>query len=116
MADKQQTIPLSPNELVARTKLSDNFYSVFSNHVRVAASPTEFRLFFGESYPTATGEIVVTENLSVVLTPIQAKLTLGVLSETIQKVESLHGVIPTIQPSQQAEATQPATSATEYRK
>jgi hypothetical protein len=96
-------VPLSPEQVRARTKISEDFYTVFSNQVRVAASATELRLFFGEIYPTATGEIKATENFSVVLTLIQAKSTLALLSDTIQRIEAMYGVIPVVQPLGKAE-------------
>ncbi len=121
MAEEQKLIvsgPLSPDEVKARTKISEDFYTVFSNQVRIAASATEFRLFFGESYPTATGEIKIIENFSVILTPIQAKATLGILAETVQRMEALIGTIPDIASLQLKETPveetpQPASPATQ---
>ena len=117
MADKNPTIvsaTLSPEEVRAQTKISEDFYSVFSNHVRIAASATEFRLFFGENYPISTGEVKVIENFSVILTPVQAKSMLGVLAETIQKIETFFGVIPNPDSLQIKEnPSQPAAPATE---
>jgi hypothetical protein len=100
--------PLTPDEVKARTKISEDFYSVFSNQVRIAASPTEFRLFFGETYPTATGEIHIIENLSVVLTPMQAKSLAGVLAVIIQRFEAQNGPILMTPKPQLAETPQPA--------
>jgi hypothetical protein len=120
MAEKQRIItsePLSPDEMSARTQISEDFHTVFSNRVRVAASATDFRLFFGETYPTATGEIKVIENFSVVVTPMQAKALSGILTEIIQKLEAQQGPIPVISETQTvappAETPQPATSAME---
>lgn len=116
MADQQPILTsrsLSPEEVRKRTKIAEDFYSVFSNHVRVAASVTEFRLFFGENYPTATGEIEVIENFSIVLTPAQAKSMSSLLAETIQKIEALYGAIRDIRSLQKTETPQPATPATE---
>jgi hypothetical protein len=82
--------PLNAGEIKAQTKISKDFYSIFSNHVRIAASLTEFRIFFGENYPTAIGGIEVIEHLSVVLTTEQAKNLLSNLSVVIQKQEEFN--------------------------
>ncbi len=116
MADKQSTLVsaiLSPDEMRAKTKISEDFYSVFCNHVRIAASATEFRLFFGENYPTATGEIKVIENFSVILTPVQAKAMLQGLAETVQKMEAFFGAIPNPDSLQIKDTSLPAAPVTE---
>ena len=89
--------PLTSDEAKAKTKISQDFFSVFSNQVRVAAAFTEFRIFFGENFPTATGEVLVIENLSVVLSPPMAKHLAEILTAVIQKVEALSGPIPVLQ-------------------
>jgi uncharacterized protein DUF3467 len=97
MTDNQPFVAkpmLTGDEVRKLTEVSEDFYSVFSNHARVAASPTEFRLFFGESYPTATNELRIKELLSIVVTPFQAKAVLGLLSEMIEKFEQSNGTIP----------------------
>jgi hypothetical protein len=86
--------PLTLDDVKAKTKISEDFYSIFSNQIRIAASQTEFRVFFGENYPTASGEIEVVENLSVVLTPAQAKNLALNLSAILEKYEEMAGIIP----------------------
>jgi hypothetical protein len=100
---------LSPDEVRARTKISEGFFSVFSNHVRIGASATEIRIFFGETYPTATGEVKVTENFSVVLTPVLAKSMIALLANTIQRAEALYGTIPVTQAVKKEETPQVET-------
>jgi hypothetical protein len=121
MNEKQEfltTRQLTEDEIKAITKISDDFFTVFSNQVRVAASATEFRLFFGENYPTATGEIKIIENLSVVLTPIQAKLLASNLFGVIQKLEAADGQIPVLQvvPTAEPAAATPAQLSTSDEK
>jgi hypothetical protein len=109
MEEKQAFLtsrPLTPEEVRAITKTSEKFQTFFSNQVRVAASSTEFRLFFGETYPNASGEVQVIDLLSVVLTPTQAKHLAGLLVSVVQKVEAQFGLIPTIQQLQAAQAGQ----------
>jgi hypothetical protein len=107
------SIPLTQDELKARTKISEDFYSIFSNQVRIAASPAEFRLFFGENYPAASGEIEVVEILSVVLTPAQAKNLSVNLSTIIEKYEEMSGQIPVPPTLPLAATSLPSTPATE---
>lgn len=87
---------LSAEEVKVQTKISEDFYSMFSNQIRVAASPTEFRLFFGENFPTAAGKIVIVEQFSIIITPVQAKNLAKLLSETVKALEEKFGVIPEI--------------------
>jgi hypothetical protein len=106
---------LTQDELKERTKISADFCSIFSNQIRIAASPTEFRLFFGENYPTASGQIEVIENLSVVLTPAQAKSLALNLSTIMQKYEELSGPIPIPQAVPSAAAPPPLSPATDAK-
>ena len=87
---------LTPEEVQARTKIADDFYTVFSNQVRISASGTEFRIFFGENYPDIKGEILVTEKMSIVMTPAQAKNLADKLSQVVKSIESMFGKIPEI--------------------
>ena len=85
--------PLSTEEIRKRTKISEEFFTVFSNHVRVAVSQPDIRIFVGENYPTADGEIAITELLCVAMTPQQAKATLNLLTETLSAYERSFGEI-----------------------
>lgn len=96
MSDKQPlllTSPMPPDEVRKHTKISDDFFTVYTNHVRIAMSQVDFRLFIGENYPTATGEPTITENLSIAMSPQQAKATLEVLAETVAVYEKNFGLI-----------------------
>lgn len=86
----------SAEEVKEKTEISQDFYTVFSNHTRIAVSPTEVRLFFGENYPTAKGEIRFIEDFCVVITPAQAKLLAQLMAESVQKMETVFGPIPDI--------------------
>ncbi|MGO8791430.1 MAG: DUF3467 domain-containing protein [Terriglobia bacterium] len=105
------TQALTPDQVKEITEISEDFFTVFSNQVRVAASPVEFRLFFGENYPTASGKMRIIEHLSVILTPMQAKLLASNLVGVIQRIESDHGPIPVPQESQPAPPTAVAAAA-----
>jgi Protein of unknown function (DUF3467) len=107
------TPSLTPEQVKAATEISEDFYTVFSNHVRVSATATEFRLFFGENFQTATNEVKIIEKFSVVLTPVQAKALLRVLGEIVQKIEAATGTIPTIESLQRKQTQQPAAPASE---
>jgi len=109
MNDEKQTQLISAmtaEEVRKNTKISEDFYTVFSNHVRVTASRIDFRLFFGESYPTATNEVRIIEQFNVALTPVQAKALLKLLEQVIQNVEAAGGTIPTIESLQWPQAPQ----------
>jgi hypothetical protein len=96
--------PMPEEELKKIIRISEDFYTVFSNHVRLAMSEDDFRLFFGEIYPTATNELVVTEHLCIALSPQRAKAVLSALTQTIAGYEKLFGtikpqtIIPTASP------------------
>jgi Protein of unknown function (DUF3467) len=96
MSDEPQLVftpPLSIEETRKRTKTAEKFFTVFCNHVRVALSQTEFRVFIGETYPTAAGELLVTEMLSIVMTPLQAKTTRDLLASMVSAHERQFGEI-----------------------
>ena len=96
MSDEQPlllTSPMSPDEVRKHTKTADDFFTVYSNHVRIAMSQVDFRLFVGENYPTATGELTIIENLSIVMSPQQAKATLEALAGTVATYEKNFGLI-----------------------
>lgn len=92
---------LSPEEVSKRVKISEDFYTVYSNYSRVAMSEDECRFFFGEMYPTVTNELVITENFCIAMSPQRAKALLAALSQTIDGYEKLfsqikpHTLIPT---------------------
>ena len=56
-------------------------------------SQTDLRLFVRESYPTATGELRITEHMRVAMPPQQAKAMLNVLQDTIIIYEKNFGPI-----------------------
>ena len=102
--------PLTLEETRKRTKISDEFFTVFSNHTRVAVSQTDLRMFFGETYPTAVGDTVITEVIGIVMTPQQAKAVLNLLAGTLAAYEKTFGEIkpPTGFPTQPMTAVQDA--------
>jgi hypothetical protein len=61
-------------------------------------SETDVRLFFGENYPKAGGEIVAIEKFNVVLSPQHAKLILSSLAQLIAGYEKLFGSIKPLTP------------------
>ena len=117
MSDAQPLLfspPLSLEETRRRTKISEEFFTVFSNHVRVAVSQADIRMFIGENYPTAEGEIVINELLCVAMTPQQAKATLNLLAGTLSAYEKTFGEIkPLTAFPASAGAAQPATGKIE---
>ena len=113
------SMPITAAEVKARTKISENFYTVFSNQIRIAASPTEFRLFIGENYASAAGEVKVVENLSIVVTPTQAKALAANLAAIVQKIEAVCGPIPPLMtnfPAALASLVAPTTPTEEPKK
>ena len=99
MSDNPEIIStpdISPKELRKLTKISEDFYSVYCNHVRIAMSESDFRFFIGEAYPTSIGEINLTENHCVVMAPGQAKATLELLTNLIAAYENKFGSIKKI--------------------
>ena len=100
MAEEQKptTTPgLTPEQTAELTELSDDFFTFFSNHMRIMASPTEFRLFIGESFPTAKGSLKVTEHFCVVITPAQAKFVAVLLTNILRQLEARFGPVPSLE-------------------
>ena len=97
MADERPvtvTPAISRDDIKKLSKISEDFYTVYVNHSRIAASQNEMRIFFGENYPTATGELIVTENLSVVMTPQNIKAMATLLQQIVTTYEESFGEIP----------------------
>lgn len=84
---------ISQEDLAKCVKISPDFYTEFANHVRIAVSETDVRLFFGDGFPTSTGEISITENFSVALAPQHAKAVLINLTRIVEGYEKLFGEI-----------------------
>lgn len=96
MSDEEKVAlspPLSEEQVRKQTKVSEDLYTVFSNHLRIAVNALEIRLFFGENYPKPTGEVQIVENLSVVVTPTQARAMLDLLISSISIYEKAFGPI-----------------------
>ena len=103
------TPAMSPDEVRKHTKISEDFYTVYCNHIRVAMSQIDFRLFVGENYPTATGELTIIENLGIVMSPQQAKATLELLAGLVAAYEKNFGPIKplTVFPAQSVSTESP---------
>jgi hypothetical protein len=84
---------LSPEEMARNTKIAPEFRTEFSNHIRIAMSETDIRFVFGESLPTSSGEIIVTERFGVALAPQHAKGLLSSLARLIGEYEKAFGTI-----------------------
>ena len=95
MSDEQAivTSPLSEEEMNKRTEIAEDFYTVYCNRLRIVASPIEFRLFVGEHYPTASRELKIVENLSITMSPEQAKASFELLGKVIASYEAKFGPI-----------------------
>jgi len=96
MSDEEKVIlsPALPEEQIRKqTKIAEDLYTVFSNHMRIAVNPLEFRFFIGENYPRPSGEVEIIESLSVVVTPAQAREILDLLAGSIATYEKAFGPI-----------------------
>lgn len=99
---------LGEEDIRKRTKIAEDFYTIFSNHLRIAVNALEFRLFVGENYPKPTGELEIMETLSVVVTPAQARAIFDLLAGSIASYERLFGPIRRdFQPSAQLPLASP---------
>lgn len=101
--------PMSPDEVRKQTKISDDFYTVYSNHARITFSQTDFRVFVGEIYLTSTSKTEIVENFCIAMSPQQAKAVLEVLQGTVAAYEKTFGAIPPLKiVPQQTPAAEPA--------
>lgn len=104
MADEHKTdvfltpiTQLTQEQILNATKIAEDFYTVFSNNIRLAVAPTEVRIVFGENTIDARGITSITELFSVVLTPTQAKFLAEQLTFAIGTLEAQFGPIHTFQ-------------------
>jgi len=114
MSDEQNirwSSPLSEQEVRKQTRLAEDFFTVYCNHIRITMSTVDFRLFVGETYPDAGGKLNIVENLSVAMTPEQAKATLDVLSGLVDNYEKSFGPIKRLPkaPPQPPKSEEPST-------
>ena len=96
MREKQKNlIPrvYSQEELAKHSEASGDFFTHYSNRIRIAASEVEFRFFIGEVYPTAKGTPRVVEDFCVVVPPQVALAVSTLLASTIEKYEKQWGPI-----------------------
>jgi hypothetical protein len=105
MSDEEKmllTPALSEEQVRQQTKMSDDFYTVFSNSCRITVSATDFRFFIGENYPRPTGGLEIVEHFSIVVSPAQARAILNILAGSVALYEKAFGPIRTdFQPSAQ---------------
>jgi hypothetical protein len=80
-----KTQSLTPEQIRELVTFAPDFSTSYSNYVRVASSAMDFRIFFGQSYPTAKAEMIVVENFCVVLHPEQARKLRDLLSSLLPK-------------------------------
>jgi len=83
----------SQEELAKRTEVSEDFFTHYSNRIRIAASQLEFRFFIGEVYPMVKGEPKVVEDFCIVIPPELAREVSKLLSSTIETYEKQWGPI-----------------------
>ena len=106
MSDDQKVLigrVFTQEELSKLTEVSEDFFTHYSNRIRIAASQLEFRFFVGDVYPTVTGEPKVVENFCIVIPPEVALAVSTLLASTIAKYEKQWGPIKKL-----AEAPLPA--------
>lgn len=84
---------ISQQDISKHIKISEEFYTAYANHIRIAMSETDIRFFFGDSFPTATFELRIVENFSVAMSPQHAKLVHQTLTQIIEGYEKLFGPI-----------------------
>ncbi len=80
-------------ELSKITEISEDFFTHYSNRIRIAASQLEFRLFVGEVYLTAKNEPKAVENFCIVIPPGVALAVSTLLASTIANYEKQWGPI-----------------------
>jgi hypothetical protein len=115
MANEQPlllTPPLSPDEVRKQTKISDDFYTIYSNHARITFSQFDFRVFIGEIYATAIGGTEIIENLCIAMSPQHAKAIVKILQNMLTSYENNFGPLPSPATFPQ-QAPAPASEAAE---
>lgn len=70
-----------------------DFKSIYVNFVQSAASATDISIGVGETMPTQTGVIDVEIKARLVMAPLQAKITVGMLVQAIRQYEKQYGEI-----------------------
>lgn len=80
-------------ELSKLTEVSEDFFTHYSNRIRIAASQHEFRFFVGDVYPTVTGAPKVVEDFCIVIPPEVAIAVSTLLASTIANYEKQWGPI-----------------------
>ena len=96
MSDEEKTLitpPLAGEQVQQQTRMADDFYTVFSNTLRISVSATEFRFYIGEHYQTPTGKLDIVEHLNIVFAPAQARAILDVLTQALTAYEKNFGPI-----------------------
>lgn len=96
MSDEEKTLvtpPLSGEQIQRQTRMSDDFYTVFSNAFRISVSGTEFRFYIGEHYTTPTGKLEIVEHFNIAVAPAQARAILDVLTQALAAYEKTFGPI-----------------------
>ncbi len=76
-----------------------NMPTVYVNNIGFGVGPVEVRLFLGEILPNPEGTaMVLTQRLSVVMTPEYAKVVAETLLQAIENLEKQYGQLRNVRP------------------
>ncbi|SRR6266480_2374067 len=91
---------------------------VYTNHIRMAISFTDFRIFFGEAFPTLVSESGLQEKpisakavdrVCVIISPDLVQSLLDALTKGLKTYEAQFGPLRKVPPSSQPKQQKPPT-------
>jgi hypothetical protein len=94
MPDEPKTLNLELFHVPVEGRQSSAFQTVYANTCRVGISPWDIRLIFGQMIEAAPGKSVNEDQVTVVMSPQQAKAVLKGWQDSIARYEATFGEIP----------------------
>jgi hypothetical protein len=72
---------------------ADDFRTIYVNWVQIAAGPIDLSIILSEAHPSGPTGFEVENKTRVMITPLQSKILLAILANTLQGYEAQFGEI-----------------------
>ncbi len=93
MPTKKKSSAVAPQQIQAVFETAADFKLIYANFIQSAFSPLDVAFVFGEVMHADQGSQSILTKVRVTMTPAEAKLFRGIISDTIRNYEEKFGEI-----------------------
>jgi hypothetical protein len=94
MSNESKSLDMSLFNAPIEGRQSSSFRNVYANTCRVGIGPWDIRISFGQVVEIAPGRSVNEDEVTIIMSPQQAKAVLQGWKESIERYEAAFGEIP----------------------